>query len=394
MDKNKSIISYCTGCGACKSAQLANLRKNFNGFCIAEPTNKDFNIFCRQIYFSQGMQYRGISSNKIWGKVLHSYYAWSADANIRYKASSGGTITALCIYLLESRRVNGIVHTAVDPNSPIGTISVCSTTKDELIERCGSRYSSSSPLCDIYKYLGTGKKYCFVGKPCDVATLRNLMHYDNRFKKTFPILISFYCAGVPSEKANLSLLHKLNVELDKCVSLKYRGDGWPGYATAIDIYGDAHKMYYRNAWRDTLGRDIRKICRFCSDGIGEMADIVCFDAWYTDKDNKPVFDEADGRNGVFCRSNIGLEIFEEAVKRGYLIAHDYLEYNKDLPYYQAYQHDRRSTLSVCILALTMFFKQSPRYPFILIFKLAKNSGLRIQWRRFKGTVQRIRQGKI
>ena len=91
----------------------------------------------------------------------------------------------------------------------------------------------------------------------------------------------------------------------KIKSLRYRGDGWPGYATATQYDGKVFKMDYNTSWGQILGRDIMKMCRFCLDGIGEMADISCCDAWYLTNDNKPDFSEADGRNAVFCRSKLG-----------------------------------------------------------------------------------------
>ena len=387
-------MTYCTGCGACVSAQLAKMKKKEDGFNVAEPISSDFIYYCKQICFSQGQQYRKQNSKGIWGNILGSFYAWSSDDLIRYQASSGGTLTAICKYLLSKRIVDGIIHIKEDPSSPIDTLSTCSTTIEELISNCGSRYSSSSPLINIYKYLGNNKKYCFIGKPCDVATMRNLMNYDRRFKSTFPILLSFFCAGAPSEKANLLLLRKLKCSLNDCATLKYRGNGWPGYATAIKKNGESHKILYRNAWRDTLGRDIRKICRLCSDGIGEMADIVCFDAWYLNVDKQPNFDEADGRNGVFCRTEIGLKIFNDAVKEGFIVATNYHLYSKELLYSQTYQYDRRSTLLVCMIALKLFFLETPHYSILFLLKLLKNRNIRIQWRRFKGTIIRIRKGKI
>ena len=298
--KSRSIITYCTGCGACVSAQLAKFEKDKKGFNVPKSKDTKFEDYCSHICFSQGRQYEHAKlDDGVWGSIKASFYAWSSNEEIRYKASSGGVLTALCMYLLESHIVDGIIQIKEDQKFPIGTIAVCSTSSRELIENSGSRYSSSAPLINIYDYLETGKKYCFVGKPCDVATIRNLICYDERFKKAFPILLSFFCAGAPSENANLVLLKKLKCDLRNCISLKYRGNGWPGYATAVDKNGGLHKMLYRDAWRDTLGRDIRRVCRFCSDGIGEMADIVCFDAWYLDSDKRPIFDEADGRNGVF-----------------------------------------------------------------------------------------------
>lgn len=392
--KTSTVCNYCTGCGACVSDGFATLELNDKGFKIAKPKKKGFNDYCNKICFSSGNQYKGIKSEGLWGNILLSKYAWASDSTLRHKGSSGGTLTALCIYLLESGKVDGIVHVKEDELDPIETVCTLSTTKEEIVSHSGSRYSSSSPLNNISDYLGQGKRYCFVGKPCDVATLRNIMKIDERYKETFVVLLSFFCAGAPSVNANESLLAKMGIDRTQCVSLRYRGDGWPGYATAIDKNEKKYKIDYRSAWRDTLGRDIRPICRFCMDGIGDMADVVCYDAWFLGTDHKPLFDEADGRNGVFCRTGKGLKIFEEAINKGYIVTSDYKSYVKELRMIQKYQFVRRVTLPSTILAMKVLLKTTPTYPFSYMISLMKYGSLKMQVSRFKGTIKRIISGRI
>ena len=392
--KSKSILKFCTGCGACVSAKKANLQMDEKGFLIPHPCDDSFQDYCNKTCFATGRQYQNIKESVVWGPVLSSYYAWSSNPLVRHQASSGGTLTALCVYLLESKFVDGIVHIKENPDNPISTLTTCSVTINDIITNSGSRYSSSSPLLHINDYLDKGKRYCFVGKPCDVATLRNLMIDDARFRNTFTVLLSFFCAGAPSEKANMTLLQKMGTNIEECRSLRYRGEGWPGFATAIDSSGTKFTLEYRTAWRDTLGRDIRPICRFCIDGIGELADIVCYDAWYMDEQFRPIFDEAKGRNGVMCRTALGNDIFEKAVSKGYIIASDYSSYAEELPYYQRYQFTRRSTLASTFLALKLLGRDIPSYPLRIVLNLMKSKGVKAHYSRFKGTIKRILQGKI
>lgn len=179
-----------------------------------------------------------------------------------------------------------------------------------------------------------------------------------------------------------------------CKSLRYRGDGWPGYATAIDNKGEKYTLDYRTAWRDTLGRDIRLICRFCMDGIGEMADIVCYDAWYMNDKLEPVFEDAEGRNGVMCRTELGNEIFYNALNDGYIVASDYPNYDNELPHYQKYQHIRRTTMASTLLAMKMMFRATPDYPLAVILRQMKQGSFKEQIKRFLGTIKRIVLGKI
>lgn len=392
--RKAALKKYCTGCGACVSAGKATFTVHKRGFTIPDNEREDFKLFCNKVCFSNGKQYGGKSSGYLWGNIVSYKLAWSSLPLVRLHGSSGGTLTSLCIYLLKEGIVDGIIHVKEDENSPIGSVVTCSTTEAQVVAHSGSRYSSSAPLIDIFDYLQEGRKYAFVGKPCDVATLQNLKSYDERFEKNFVLLLSFFCAGVPSNHANALLLKKMGTSVSNCKSLRYRGDGWPGYATAEDFQGKKYRLDYRSAWRDTLGRDIRPICRFCIDGIGEMADIVCYDAWYKGNNNNPIFSEADGRNGVLCRTAKGNGIFKDAVNKGYLKCEDYEACLLDLPHIQRYQFIRRSTMPSSIIAMRMMLKHTPSYPLLFMFKQMRNSSLRTHITRLCGTIKRVVQRKI
>lgn len=386
-------VKYCCGCGLCEATGKCELKKDEKGFYRPDNTDEELIKLCEKVCPASGIQCSELDNSEIWGKNIEAYKAYSADEHIRYTASSGGVLTSLCCYLLDSKLVDGIVHTAEDKSNPISTITKCSTSKKEIIAACGSRYSSSTPLKEIETYLESGKKYAFVGKPCDVTVLRNYSKSDERVNKTFPYMLSFYCAGVPSEIANKELLKKMGCEYDTLKSLKYRGDGWPGYATGIDKKG-AHKITYREAWRDTLGRDIRLMCRFCLDGIGEMADISCCDAWKLDDNNKPIFEEQDGVNAVFCRTDIGYKLYNDACEKGYIISEKYENYRKELVYYQLYQYNRRVGMLSSIIALKLLKKECPKYNLKILNKYSKKNKIRTQYSRFIGTYKRARNGKL
>ena len=132
------------------------------------------------------------------------------------------------------------------------------------------------------------KKYAFIGKPCDVTVLKNFQKLNPIIAEMIPITMSFFCAGLPRIDAQKKLLEEMGCN-GRVVSLRYRGNGWPGYATVNLENGKQCKMDYNTSWGKILGRDIMKMCRFCLDGIGEMADIACCDVWYLTEDNKPNF---------------------------------------------------------------------------------------------------------
>ena len=80
---------------------------------------------------------------KLLGDYDAVYEGYSNDPELRYKASTGGMLSDIAAYLLDNTIVDGVIHTAVSASSQIGTQTVISKTRKEVIDRCGSRNSIS-----------------------------------------------------------------------------------------------------------------------------------------------------------------------------------------------------------------------------------------------------------
>lgn len=384
----KYLYDYCVGCGLCHAMSKAELKPDEKGFLHPESGDEEW---LTQICPAAGKHIQLLEKNTIWGRVKDTYVGWSSDESIREQASSGGCLTSLCIYLLESKIVDAVLHICADDQIPYKTKICVSKTKGEVIAACGSRYAISHPLMELQN-LDLSLKYAFVGKPCDVAALRNYLEMNQDANKSFVCLLSFFCAGLPSNHAQRRLLTSLSCE--DCVSLKYRGNGWPGYATAIDFNGKKHQMTYDDSWGKILGRDVMKMCRYCIDGIGETADIACGDFWYITDDNKPDFSEHSGRNIIFSRTEYGERIIKAAMDSGYLKANRIESYDKELSIVQKYQYERRATMLAKLLALRVMMRSTPKYLLSTCKEYAKKTSFSNNLRIFLGTIKRVVKRKI
>ncbi len=392
MVKDSTIRKYCVGCGLCKSAVGCKMSEGENGYMELGGLKPEDKAFIDNVCPMSEVSLKRLSTDDIWGSRLETHFAWSSDDTIRKNASSGGVLTAICIYLLKENLVDGIVHVKVSDESPIRNVVHISTTEADILQSMGSRYSPSSPLADILQIVDTDKKYAFIGKPCDVTALSNYIEQNEEYKKVFPYLLSFFCAGLPSRKANESLLKSLGTDENSSCQLTYRGNGWPGETTAVDEKGQ-HAMTYENAWGKILGRDIHPFCRFCMDGIGERADISCGDGWYQDETGAPSFEEAQGRNIVFIRSETGRTLYDSAVKAGYIVSEagvtdDYLAK------IQKYQFSRKSCMQFKMLAHRLMLNAAPYRNIKMVSAFSKEVSLKEKVKIFKGTVKRILQKKI
>ena len=384
---------FCTGCGLCSNQDLCAFENDDKGFPFPNAENKQMTEFCDVVC---PMGKAGLSSFRysIWGDYKKLYRGYSNNHFIRKKASSGGVLTAICAFLVENKMVNGVIQTTYNKKNPTETITVCSRTKEEVLECCGSRYSISSPLLHLSELIKEGEQYAFVGKPCDVIALRNFMTIDKKVSNAFKYIFSFFCAGTPSVSANEKLLRRLNCSKEECISLNYRGDGWPGYTTAIDINGEKHQLDYGTSWMEILGRDIRKSCKFCFDSIGEKADISCGDFWYLNDKNEPIFLEKDGINCIFAWNGKGAELLELLSSKSVLTIEELDEIDYLLRKVQPNHNYRRSTMLAKLVALKLMNKEMPKYSWKTLLEYCKFSDIRTLLGCFKGTIIRAWKGKI
>lgn len=344
MTKIAEIIKndLCLGCGLCEAISQGECRMRLNrkGFYEPETTETEWNdkicSICPGITIQNRNQGKHLS---IWGNVLQVSNAWAADGNIRRQSSSGGTTSALAIYLLESHQVDGILHVGVQEGTYLYNKLYVSRNRNEVLTRNASRYAPAevfNRIIDIFE-ANRLETFAFIGKPCDIAAMQNFIAAYPKYKYKVKYYLAIFCAGMPSYKATEKVLEAFNKK-EKPQSLRYRGDGWPGYFTATYQDGTSSRMTYNDSWGKVLGRDLGFRCKICPDGIGLLADVASGDSWNT-KDGYPDFTEADGKNFCFIRTDKGLELFKEAEEKNYIVT-ERLDVN-EIRYMQRYQYDRR-----------------------------------------------------
>lgn len=330
----------CVGCGLCANDQTG-MFINSEGFLrpVNHARDELIDRCCpggKVGHFNSDGTY-----DVTWGPLLRVLVGAATDTEVRNRASSGGVITALLLHLLQRSKVDAVVQIGVKRGDPIGNQTYVVCSKSEVLANAGSRYGPSAPLVNLMRLAEDSRTYAIVGKPCDVAAVRAVIQNRPELKGKFPYLISFMCAGVPSERGTEAILRKLNVNREDLVSFRYRGEGWPGLTRAVTKKGTSATLTYSEAWGDVLNQYLQRRCKLCADGIGEAADVVCADAWYQSADGSPLFDEKEGRSLILVRTRLGLSIVEDA-ERDLAIATE--EYDvANLLRIQEYQAQRKHT---------------------------------------------------
>ena len=339
----KRIIDngMCLGCGLCEAVGDLRMQISENGFYrpLVIPTDKDTTGKIWKLCPGIRIENKNKSNTEVWGHIEMVANAWAKDSSIRQCSSSGGVISSLAIYLLESHKVDGVLHIGSIEGDYLHNKLFVSRTREDVLKRSASRYAPALVFSEIFKILeSTGDDtFAFIGKPCDIAAIRNLQEEYLLFKERIPYCLAIFCAGMPSYNATERVISTFNHQ-GTPVSLRYRGDGWPGFFKVDYEDGSSFKMTYNDSWGKILGRDLGFRCKICADGIGLLADIACGDAWHT-KDGYPDFTESDGCNFCFIRTQKGKSLFENAVRCGYLENEELnIDEVKDM---QRYQYNRR-----------------------------------------------------
>lgn len=317
---------YCVGCGACYFAcdkgvvslhalDQVGIRPRFDGPCLE---CRDCLDICpgyrldRESY--NGDTFEGREAEIFVGPSLQVWEGFASDEEVRYRGSSGGILTALSLHCLEKEGMGFVLHTGMDPAHPWRNTTVISRTREELLERTGSRYAPSSP-CDALRKVEESDSPCvFIGKPCDTAAVAMLRKNRPSLDRKLGLVLTFFCAGPPCSGATASLVKEHGQEPGNVGDIRYRGCGWPGFFTVRDADGAIRKqLSYKESWGYLAKRHRSFRCHLCPDGMGEIADITSGDAWHLYRD-----DGNPGESVVLARTPLGLDVMRRAIDAGYL----------------------------------------------------------------------------
>jgi len=252
-----------------------------------------------------------------WGPVREIWEGYAADPEIRFAGSSGGAASALALFCIERLGFHGFLHIAARPDLPYLNHTVLSTTRAEIFAATGSRYAPASP-CDRLQMIEDAPGPCaFIGKPCDVAGLQAARRLRPELDRKVGLTIAIFCAGTPTTRATLALLARMGVsDPASVISLRYRGNGWPGNA-AVRFRTPAgiaeRELTYAQSWGEVLTNDKQWRCNLCPDHTGEFADIAVGDPWY-----REIPQGEPGRSLVLARTERGQRILRTALAAGYL----------------------------------------------------------------------------
>ncbi|TNF86996.1 MAG: Coenzyme F420 hydrogenase/dehydrogenase, beta subunit C-terminal domain [Gammaproteobacteria bacterium] len=396
----------CIGCGLCQAvagADRVRVCKTLNGYEQPVVQGELDDATVDRIYAVcpgtriEGLPERLIEADSkhdnVWGTWRRIVRAWAADPEIRFEGSTGGVLTALGIYLLESKRVDFILQVKTSNSEPSFGERCLSFTAADVIEAAGSRYGPAAPLIDIDEVLERDQPFAFIAKPCDVAALRNYAEQDSRVNELVKYWLVMVCGGYGTPQGTNDFFRRSGIEPEQVTGLRYRGRGCPGPTRVETADGSVQEFHYIDYWgEDETTWTLPFRCKICPDGIGEAADLAAADSWIGGGPDRVDSETDAGTNAIIARTRAGEELLAAAAADGALtIEYDIVPHTMSL--YQPHQVNKKYAAWARHQGLGDAGHIVPQTARLRIEELARELPDETNEFQRKGTVERVEIGK-
>ena len=245
---NKKFFHFaCTKCGVCSEVYPNNFKFLNDSFYLDKKLSskqiKLFNDFCPGTGFSY-ISKKNIKFSNLIGPYFKSYVGYSKNKFLRKNSASGGIITEILLYLIKSKKVDGILMPI--QSSDYNEFPKYKITSDinEIKNNAQSIYTKIpiTNLNDLHN-----KKVAFVGLPDQISSLKKLI--KNKIIRGNIKLFIGPMVGINMDNDSINGIRlSYNIRKDaKIKKLKWREGTWPGHL-GVKFYGykkiKLKKFYY------------------------------------------------------------------------------------------------------------------------------------------------------
>jgi len=301
-DKNR-----CTGCGGCvnvcpKSALM--LKSDDEGFWYP-AIDRELCIDCKKC---EKVCPLINSPEKSGVKALFGLSA--KDRDTEKTSSSGGAFSILAENVISK---GGVVFAAgFDENFNVCHKRISDVSEIKSVR--GSKYVQSrfeKAAAEATEELKKGRKVMFVGTPCQIAALKNLINGNDENL----IALDFICHGVASPK--LFSKYRDFISEGKAINdifFRDKTDGWHKYSLKVSF--DDGSVYRKGVLEDPYllsfaqNVSLRNSCYRCAFvGIERCSDITLGDAWNQNFESEKLGD-GRGVSLVMVNTSAGKTLFD------------------------------------------------------------------------------------
>ena len=245
------------------------------------------------------------------GSYESIFIGFATDEEVRRNAASGGILSAILIYLLNEKLVDGVITTRMSKTKPWLTEPFIAKTRNEVLEAAQSKYIITSVNEILVESSGFKGKLAYIGLPSQVHSIRKLQESDHPFVQNIHFIFGpFYGNTLYFSSVRSFLRSHGEKDYREIKNLWFRHGEWPGNMRVEMKSGKSFELKKFHA-NYLIPFHILKNSLYCTDFTNEFTDISGGDAW------APVYEErGKGFSLVIARSRQGRTLLEEMSEKG------------------------------------------------------------------------------
>lgn len=309
MENNILEIIDCMGCYACQNVcpkKCISFKKNKEGFYFPSVDETK----CISCGICKGVCPQESEEKKEFREV---YGIRVKDDDILYKSTSGGFFSILSDIILEN---DGYVCGAVfDSNYRV--VHIVTNKSYERNKMRGAKYVQSNMgevLPTLIKLIKMGNKVLFVGTPCQVTALKNILNLK-KINMDSLITVDIICHGVPSPGLFEEHIKDIISQHGEIKEYLFRSKkiGWRGQNVIIEtvsgmVPDNEAKVFSKLYFNSLISRPCCANCKFAS--LKRCGDFTIGDFWGIQNEN-PYYDDNKGVSMVMINSEKASIEFEK-----------------------------------------------------------------------------------
>lgn len=325
----------CSGCGGCSVATGGAVRValGIRGQFAPDPatiTSANIDTASHACPFSDYAPSETALSSETYGDLpederigrYRSLFAGRiSDTDQILQSSSGGLTSWLTSQMMERNLVDGVIHVGFGSAQMFEYVVSRSVEDLRAAGRRKSRYYPVSFADAVNAIRGDGRRYAFVGIPCQIKAMRLALNHDEVLREQIVFTIGLVCGHMKSARYAESLAWQQGIAPDSLSRVDFRVKA-PG--RSVREYKFRSEAVDGGFAEDTTGSLVGgnwghavfqlNACNYCDDIFAETADIVFGDAWLPEYD-----EEWRGTNVVVTRDQRLDAILRDGAQEGAIV---------------------------------------------------------------------------
>lgn len=246
------------------------------------------------------------------GAVCAAYVGHAHDEVVRSTGQSGGVVSALLLYLLDTDRVDAALVTAMPADGALRPKPMLARTEMEILAAQGSKYCPVATNA-VLKDVAPADRIAFVGVSCQMHGIHRLTQNRNGMLADVEYRIGLFCDRTLLYTCIDQMIKDARMAREEIVGLEYRSkarNGWPGEVCFRLASGESRFFppHMRMRLKDSF---TAPRCRLCFDKMNIFSDLSVGDAW-------GVSESFTGDSAIIVRNQKGASLLKDACERGFL----------------------------------------------------------------------------